>query len=320
VREEWRDALLAGTDAAEASARMIRRWDAGLDTQPPSVEFWTGLAAAQHETGHLQSEVRDTALALIERGGDAELYEDGAPARLRALHRLKVKLEGPQPKPKKLRGPRAGPDPGVEVGDVVRIWSSDRTVSILYAVTRLFHHKRQRWPELLGLYWEGGAAPSREELEQLPYLSTVDFSSFDRSDALPDSPFGWAAPEELTVVVSRPGEEFRSDIGETVATGVRRDPPYPRSGTVTGWDGIVAMLDGGGLPFKLEATRRRLAKYGPDPRAWEQAQREYVASLRESAGGWIAQMLATPADDPELDDARGRIMRMFYGAADDEPE
>jgi hypothetical protein len=275
VREEWRNALLARTDATEASARMIRRWDPGLDTEPPSVEFWTGLAAAQHETGHLQPDVRDNALGLIERGGDAELYEEGAPARLRALHRLKVKLEGPQPKPKKLRGPRAGPDPGVEVGDVVRIWSSDRAVSALYAVTRMFHHKRQRWPELLGLYWEGGDVPSRDELERAPYMSKVDFSAVDLGDQLPDTPFGWGAPEEMTVVVSRPGEQFRPEIGDIVATGVPRDPPYPESGTVTSWAAIVATLDRGGLPFMLEATRRRLAKYGPDPRAWERARREY---------------------------------------------
>jgi len=103
--------------------------------------------------------VRDRALALIEAGGDAELYEEGAPARLRTLRRLADKLTGPQPKPKKLRGPRPGPDPGVEVGDVVRIWSSDRSAPVLYAATRMHEHERKRRPELLGCTGRAARCP-----------------------------------------------------------------------------------------------------------------------------------------------------------------
>src|SRR3954471_12155350 len=72
ARAEWRDALIAGEDPPDASARILSEYSAALD----ETEFWTGLAAAQHETGHLQPAVRDRALAIIEAGGDIEDWEE----------------------------------------------------------------------------------------------------------------------------------------------------------------------------------------------------------------------------------------------------
>jgi hypothetical protein len=151
--------------------------------------------------------------------GDAELYEDGAPARLRALRGLADKLTGPQPKPKKLRGPRPGPHPGVEVGDVVRIWSSDRS--------------RKRWPELLGLYREGGDLPSRDELERLPYMSNVDLGAVGPAGLPPSDLFGWAAPYEMTILVSRPARSCGPRPARSsppACAEIRRSPKAGRRG------------------------------------------------------------------------------------------
>jgi hypothetical protein len=142
ARDEWREALIAGADPRAASERIVARFGRDEDT-----DFWTGLAAAQHETGHLQDDVRERALAIIAAGGDLELWEDGdRRGRERALERLAAKLRGPQPAPKKLRGPRPGIDSGVEFGDVVRLWSSDRKRCALFAVVAVQPVKRSCWP------------------------------------------------------------------------------------------------------------------------------------------------------------------------------
>ena len=87
VRAEWRDALIAGEDPAAASRRIAARGE--------GTDFWTGLALAQHETGHLQDDVRDAALADIAAGGDLELWEDGdVDGRRSALDQLAETLRG----------------------------------------------------------------------------------------------------------------------------------------------------------------------------------------------------------------------------------
>lgn len=156
VREEWRRAILDGGDATQASDALIARYDGQLAGDGADTVFWAGLAAAQMETGRLQPGVRDRALALIDAGGDIELWQETGEAsiRERVLRRLAEKLRGPQPAPKKLRRPPAGPDPGVEAGDVVRLWNTARTRSALFAVISVddVERGRWRWPTLLGLY------------------------------------------------------------------------------------------------------------------------------------------------------------------------
>jgi hypothetical protein len=186
ARDEWREALIAGDDPRAASERIVARSGSDDDT-----DFWTGLAAAQHETGHLQDDVRERALAIIAAGGDLELWDENAGARARALERLAAKLRGPQPAPKKLRGPRPGPDPGVEIGDVLRVWSEDRKRSALFMVAAITEFERSRWPVVLGL---------GTETDEAPLL--------------------------LTCMVDRPGDEFGPEIGEIVARGVT-PPPLP---------------------------------------------------------------------------------------------
>jgi hypothetical protein len=229
ARDEWRGLLVDGVDPAEASCRLVSRFGSSLE----EVEFWTGLAAAQHETGHLQDDVRDRALALIESGEGLEEW-DGA-ARARALSRLADKLRGPQPKPKKLRGPRPSPDPGVEVGDVLRVWSEDRARWSLFAVIDVLtdSRARRRDPVLVGLYTPEDATepPPAEDLAGLPYLSAVgDLAQWDE---LPDDhPFD--APEMLICMVSRPDDVFGPGVGEIVARGIERTEELPGGEDVFG--------------------------------------------------------------------------------------
>jgi hypothetical protein len=94
----------------------------------------------------------------------------------------------------------------------------------------MHEHERKRWPELLGVYWEGGDLPSRDELEHLPYMSMVDLGAVGPAGLPPSDLFGWAAPYEMTILVSRPGEELRPETGEVVATGVAEIRRSPRAG------------------------------------------------------------------------------------------
>jgi hypothetical protein len=93
VRGEWRDAILEGLTAEEASDRLRASFKHALADQDESKIFWLALAAAQMETGRLQDDVRDRALAIIEGGGDVARWaeEDEGLARKTA-----ARLESPR--------------------------------------------------------------------------------------------------------------------------------------------------------------------------------------------------------------------------------
>src|SRR3954470_5129584 len=69
VRGEWRDAIAAGEDPAAASGRIVAAWRREPHAAAWATDFWTGLAAAQMETGRLEDDVRDRALEVIAAGG-----------------------------------------------------------------------------------------------------------------------------------------------------------------------------------------------------------------------------------------------------------
>lgn len=70
VRAEWRDAILDGLEADEATARVLAEFAEALDHGDDAKVVWMALAAAQMETGWLQDDVRDRALSIIDAGGD----------------------------------------------------------------------------------------------------------------------------------------------------------------------------------------------------------------------------------------------------------
>src|SRR4051794_19145924 len=63
VREEWRAAILDGEDPAAASDRMVRLYTREAGSELWATDFFTGLAAAQMETGRLQPAVFERLLA-----------------------------------------------------------------------------------------------------------------------------------------------------------------------------------------------------------------------------------------------------------------
>jgi hypothetical protein len=78
VRDEWRDAILDGLSAKDATQRLLESFDEWLEDAETEKLFWMALAAAQVETGRLLPDVRDRALAIIDAGGDVDRWrEDG---------------------------------------------------------------------------------------------------------------------------------------------------------------------------------------------------------------------------------------------------
>jgi hypothetical protein len=288
IRGEWRDALLRREDPVEVSRRMVARLGDGED--PDDATCWVALAAAQHETGHLQPDVRDRALELIVAGSGLELWEESGllDARRAVLARLAVKLRGPQPKPKRLRGPRAI-DPGVATGDVVRIHDERRTVSVLFAVVGMSHQiPKQPHPLLLGLFADPDGPLDAETLATAPYLSDVDFTAFDGDE--PPEYMGVAHPALMWVLTS--GRDRLSDVGEIVARDVKRSSRHlDDCGSMTGWRGLQAgYCNEQTLRILRRVTERRLERYGPRDDAWrDEAEAHHAAHerlLREAGPIW----------------------------------
>lgn len=298
ARGEWRDGLLDREHPERLSARMVAAAPARDD-----VEWWTGLALAQHETGHLQGGVRDHALALIDAGGDLDLWkEDGASsaARERALARLAEKLRGPRPKPTRLRGPRhPAPDPGVEAGDVVQITAGGRTA--YFAVLEITGDgRRYHDPALLGLHWPHPGIP--EDPAGVPYLSGDPHGDprQQAEDAAAVHPFA------LTLSFHAHRDPLDPEIGRVVARGVE----FPFDGVGHAWiDGGWAWLaDQVASPAHAERERRseaRIARFGADPAAWmtfheqEEMRRMGVSTIEERSALIGAQLEQLRAEGGE---------------------
>jgi hypothetical protein len=67
----------------------------------------------------------------------------------------------------------------------------------------------------------------------------------------------------------------------------------------------------------LEATRRRLARYGPDLRAWERARREYSPSPRAVAFAERVAPIQRSSGDADAGRQGQRIFEMLGEPPDD---
>jgi len=213
VRDEWREAILDGLNAEEATTRLVKSFDDYLgDDEDTERLCWMALAAAQFETGRLLPEVRDRALAILDDGGDVGRWrEDGdevlARQRERVLGRLAAKLRGPQPKPRRLRRTPSLSVP-FDVGDVVRVYEEGGKNEALVLVVGHADDEEpgvEHTPVVAALDWEGGRVPDGEALSRLPIL-----------------PDPYAPRRRLLIWVDTfsKKEIFGPNVGEVVAKGV----------------------------------------------------------------------------------------------------
>jgi hypothetical protein len=250
IRDEWRNAILDGHQAEDATARLIERFAGHRDDPDNEKLFWMALAAAQMETGRLLPEARDRALEIIDAGGDVARWEElgdsaSAKQRERVLRRLGEKLRGPQPKPKRLRRPIALSVP-FEVGDVVRVHDPDDESEEALVVV-VGHHRHARPPEELdpiiaALDWDGGPVPDRKALARLAFV--VNPITQDR-------------PLIIQVFTAIKKDVFGPHIGDVVANGVTVDVAFDpdRVDRHMGWRVVASAVQEAQLMARWRATR-----------------------------------------------------------------
>ena len=213
MRDTWRDAILDGVSAEDATQRLLESFDEYLEDAETEKLLWMALAAAQMETGRLLPDVRDRALQIIDAGGDVDRWrEDGdeslARRRARVLERLAAKLRGPQPKPKRLRRPVELSVP-LEVGDVVRVRAQRRgendALVVVVGHSEGLAAPGELYPIVAPLAWEGRRVPKLDHLARLPFLP---------DPVSPDKPL------LILVATFSKRDVFGPDLGEVVAQGV----------------------------------------------------------------------------------------------------
>lgn len=272
IRGDWRDAIIDGEDPAAVTRRLIELYRPDHERQ---VVFWLALAAAQMESGRLDPDVRDRALAVIDSGDDVARWraqgEGLARQRENVLARLAEKLRAPQPKPKRLRrsAPAALP---FDVGDAVRL-RGENGLTDVYAivVTNQDGYPRGTVDPVVELViWQRERSPTSSELAQLPCVST----RVGRRGATEEPGFtvdgtveaGGLRPRMFVLTTPTKKDRFGPHVGELIAHGVPRPPSGDPSdgaavsGSVltswTTWSGLTRIITWEDFQRDVELTRR----------------------------------------------------------------
>jgi hypothetical protein len=267
VRDEWREAILAGLTPEDATARLVESFGELRDGAENEKLFWMALAAAQMETGRLLSEVRGRALAIIEAGGDVARWEEDGDAvsarqRARVLGRLAEKLRGPQPKPKRLRRPVALSLP-FEIGDFVRVRDPDKPDD--EALVVVVGQRRQESPPhdvdpiIVAFDWDGGPVPDPGDLVRLPFVA---------------DPITGDRPLIVEVFTVTRKDVFGPHVGDVIAHGVgvevEFDPEFVNRHM--GWSVVASAVQEAQLMARWYAT----------PEGWDALERSRRKSNAES--------------------------------------
>jgi hypothetical protein len=250
IRHEWREAIMEGAQPGDATRKLVEQYGPLLAHDPDeSVVFWLALSAVQAETGRLQADVRDRALALIEAGGDLHLWEESGEAamrtRERALARLAEKLRGPQRPPARLRRPPIRTSP-LDIGDVVRIRSVHDETEGLFVVI----DEESAWPPgstdpvVVALPWTGGVLPSSEQMARLPLV-------------IEEAPGGGEIRTFNKVVhTARSGKLALANYGAVVERGlIRPDAPGRPRNAFGSWFSLAHWVGGEWFRRSIELTR-----------------------------------------------------------------
>ncbi len=179
----------------------------------------------------------DTALDILDRGGDVARWEEEDPGlakqRQQVLERLRMKLAGPQPAPKRLKRP-VPHGVAFDVGDAVLLRSpGGKRATVVVAGHKAGWPKGTENPVVELLLWEdSGELPTREFMATAPPLFT-------------DNPFrqepARIRPELFSVLTAQKASAFSADIGEVIAKGIPRPPAGEyRDGSVMSGDVILS--------------------------------------------------------------------------------
>ncbi len=206
-----------GLEPDAATRKVLSAHEQSLCDPDERVIVVLALAAAQAETGRLQSDVRDQALELIAAGADLDRWRQESPhdvrARERVLTSLASKLNGPQRAPTNLKRPRPRLTP-FEVGDVAVVRNTETAgTAVLIAIAIA-----ESWPPgSTDAVWAHLLCSDPQNLtlaalKSAPYLLRVDDTT--RLDDLP--------PILEQLHTTNRGKLAFKNYGEIVARGVVR--------------------------------------------------------------------------------------------------
>ena len=166
VRDHYRELLEDGVEDGAAIQQTVERYRAYLEESDGVALL--AFAVTQSKLGRLDPDFRDRALALIDRGGDLEAWEQDnpklLPRRRAVLEKVRAQLTGQQPPRRRVRPPKRIAS-GLAAGDVLAL-ELPRRVTLL-RVVRVCSHRRGETPVLEELDLEGAEVPSRDALEQI---------------------------------------------------------------------------------------------------------------------------------------------------------
>lgn len=166
VRDHYRELLEDGVEDAAATRMTFEKFREYLEESDGIALL--AFAVTQSTLGRLDADIRDRALAVLDRGADLDLWEREnpklLPKRRAVLDKARAQLVGPQPARKRLRPPKRVLS-GLGAGDVIA-FPLPRRVALL-RVVRVRSHRLGDVPVLEELDFNGTEVPSADALERL---------------------------------------------------------------------------------------------------------------------------------------------------------
>ncbi|MCR6030717.1 hypothetical protein GGQ22_04575 [Nocardioides sp. zg-579] len=198
LRDDFRDLIAGGLSAEDATHRLQNEYGVG-DRGVDDNDFWLGLAAAQHSSGHINPTVLERAIAIIDSSDElARWAPEMRKRRQVALLKLRQRLEKVPPPPRRIR-PRTKADTSLEEGQHVAVNVAERRV--LLRVTGVTEDKGGRYPRVTLVSWDG----TDRQLRRAHRLPAV----LDPTPRRDDEAWGFLLigdpgdPEDITVLPQR---------------------------------------------------------------------------------------------------------------------
>ena len=189
IRDHYRELVEDGVEDGTATRLTLEKFRAYLGESDGTALL--AFAVTQSKLGRLEPEIRDRALAVLDRGADLDVWQRDnpklLPKRRAVLDKARAQLTGPQPARRKLRPPTRVSS-GLAAGDVLALALPGRTgFTGLLRVVRVHAHRRHETPVLEELDFTGAGVPTGEGLERLG--ARVDKPIVPRDPLSPDARF-----------------------------------------------------------------------------------------------------------------------------------
>jgi len=180
IREDFRALIAEGLSADAATQRLHDEYGIGSGDNGDN-DFWIGLAATQHQVGHVAPSVIDRALRIVEDPAELERWDIKHRARrAAALEKLRLQLLQPAPAPKRLRA-RKKVVTSLQAGQHV-VFEVPGVGAVLLRVEAVQEDKRGQYPRVVAVQWDGRESSLRRA-DRLPPIADPDAQRHPPSSA-----------------------------------------------------------------------------------------------------------------------------------------